>query len=216
MYGAFYVVEHLDEYLADPETYLTSHSLTANDELLKFLRPRREWSFQELSSLMGQLERDRSFANGKHLFQVANCVACHRMNGEGYEIGPDLTKLDPKLTPPDILRDIVEPSFRINEKYQSYVFETKSGKAFTGLVLEETASAIKITENPLAKSEPVILNKSDLESRQKSPTSIMPKGLMDKLTKEEILDLLAYVIARGDPHHKLFQSEAAHAHGARH
>ena len=58
------------------------------------------------------------------MFQVATCVACHKLDGAGSEFGPDLTKLDPKLTPADILKHILEPSAKINEKYQTYVFET--------------------------------------------------------------------------------------------
>ncbi len=150
------------------------------------------------------------------MFQAANCVACHRLNGAGFEIGPDLTKLDAKLKPVDILKDILEPSFRINEKYYTYVFETGSGKIITGLILEENSDVVKVTENPLVNSPPVVLKRSDILSRQKSPTSIMPKGLLDKLTQEEILDLLAYVIARGDAQNKLFQGSHGHGQAMRH
>src|SRR5439155_4707466 len=102
-------------------------------------------------------------------------------------------------------------SFRINEKYQTYIFELKSGKTITGLVLEETPESVKVIENPLAKTQPVVLPKAGIEERVKSPTSIMPKGLLDKLSREEILDLIAYVVSGGDAHHKLFQG-AGHEH----
>jgi putative heme-binding domain-containing protein len=212
MYGALYVVADLDECLADPEAYLAMHPLPAADNLLKFNRPRKEWKFEELASSVEGLDNGRSFGNGKQLFQVANCVACHKLNGVGIDIAPDLTKLDPKLKPVDILRDMLEPSFRINEKYQSYVFETAAGKIVTGLVLEETAEVVKVIENPLAKTEPVVLKKADIVDRKKSPTSIMPKGLLDKLTREEILDLVAYVIAGGNERHALFQGGHEHGH----
>ena len=118
MYGALYVVEDLDEYLADPEGYLAKHPLPIEDELLKFNRPRKEWKFEDLAAAVGEAEAGRSFSNGKQMFQVATCVACHKLNGVGNEFGPDLTKLDPKRQAPvDILHDILEPSFRINEKY---------------------------------------------------------------------------------------------------
>src|SRR5262249_55834174 len=172
MYGAMYCVEDLDEFQADPEAYLAKHPLPIADELLKFTRPRTEWKLDDLAASVEQMENGRSFTNGKQMFQVANCIACHKMNGVGVEIGPDLTKLDPKLKPADILRDILEPSFKINEKYQSYVFETAAGKNITGLILEETGEIVKVIENPLAKSEPVILKKSDIVERRKSPTSI--------------------------------------------
>jgi putative heme-binding domain-containing protein len=215
MFGALYVVEDLDAYQADPKGYLAKHPLTIADPLLKYNRPRKEWKFEELAPLVAQLEHGRSFANGKQLFTVANCVACHKLNDVGQEFGPDLTKLEPKLgTPVEILHDIVEPSFRINEKYYTYVFETDAGRVVTGLVVEETPKEVKVVENPLAKTVPVVLQKSEITDRKKSPTSIMPKGLLDKLTREEILDLVAYVAARGNPRDPLFQGGGHdHVHG---
>ncbi len=212
MYGALYVVDDLDSYLADPESYLASHPLPIADELLKFTRPRKEWKIEDLAGSVEQLDHGRSFSNGKQLFQVANCAACHKLNAVGFEIGADLTKLDPKLKPAEILRDILEPSAKINEKYQTYMFQTDAGKTIVGLVVEDTAERVRVIENPLAKAEPTVLKPSEIVLRQKSPTSVMPKGLLDKLTREEILDLLAYVIARGDPKHKLFQGGHDHGH----
>ncbi len=213
MFGAMYVVADLDEYQADPEGYLAKNPLPISDELLKFNRPRKEWKHAELAPALASQEHARSYGNGKQMFQVANCVACHKFNGAGTELGPDLTKLDPKQdNPTEILRDILEPSFRINEKYQSYVFETKAGKVITGMILQETPDTVKVIENPLAKVEPIVLKKSDIAERTKSPTSIMPKGLLDKLTREEILDLVTYIAAKGDPKHKLYQGGHGHKH----
>jgi putative heme-binding domain-containing protein len=213
MFGAMYVVADLDEYRADPEGYLAAHPLSMKDPLLKFNRPRKEWTLAELESGVAELN-GRSFANGKQIFTVGNCVACHKLNGAGAEFGPDLAKLDAaKYTPADILRDIVEPSWRIDEKYQSYVFELKDGKRLTGVILEETPNQVKVIENPLAKAEPIVLAKSEIAGREKSPVSMMPKGLLDKLTREEILDLLAYVVARGDAKAAEYSSGDGHGHG---
>jgi putative heme-binding domain-containing protein len=178
---------------------------------LKLNRPRKEWKWEELAPEVEKLANGRSFNNGKQLFQVANCISCHRMGGAGQEFGPDLTKLDPKQQKPvEILRDILEPSFRINEKYCTYVFETESGKQITGMILEETPTAVKIIENPLARAEPTMLKRTDIAERKKSATSIMPKGLLDKLTRDEILDLISYVAAGGNPDHPLFHGEHHH------
>ncbi len=210
MYGALYVVDDLDEYLAGPEAYLASHPLDIKDDLLKFTRPRTEWKFEDLASSVEKLE-GRSFANGKRMFEVASCVSCHKLNGVGQEFGPDLTKYDPKLTSVDVLKDILEPSFRINEKYYQYQFETKKGKLITGLILEETPSEVKIIENPLTRTPPVVLKQSDIVGRTKSNVSLMPKGLLDRLTREEILDLVAYIAARGDAKSPVFQG-GGHEH----
>jgi len=213
MHGSLYVVADLEEYLADPEAYVAAQGLVPQDELLKFNRPRKEWKFDDLADSVEHLQH-RSLAGAKQMFQVATCVACHKLGGVGTELGPDLAKIDPKQTPHDILRSLVEPSHKIDEKYQSYIFELESGLTVTGMVVAETPSQISIVENPLAKAEPTVLAKSEIAAREKSPASIMPKGLLDKLTHEEILDLVAYLVARGDANSKLFSSD--HDHGGGH
>ena len=138
---------------------------------------------------------------------MASCVACHKLNGVGNEFGPDLTKLDPKQqTPVEILHDILEPSFRINEKYQTCIFEMKTGKAITGLILEETPDAVQGDREPAGQGRAGDPQEVRHRTRRtSSKVSIMPKGLLDKLTAEEILDLVAYVTSGGDEHDKLFQ-----------
>jgi len=200
-----YVVEDLDEYQAHPEEYLAKHPLPIADDLLKLNRPRTEWKYEELAPAVSKMDSGRSFVNARQMFQVANCIACHKMNDVGTAVGPDLTKLDPKLSATDILKDILEPSFRINEKFQSFSFELFSGKVVTGLIEEETPDFVKVIEDPIAKKAALLIKKSDIAERRKLPTSIMPKGQVDRLTREEILDLVAYIIARGDARHPIFQ-----------
>jgi putative heme-binding domain-containing protein len=134
------------------------------------------------------------------------------MNGAGVAMGPDLAQLDAKATTTEILRNLLEPSAKIDDKYRTHVFTLKSGKVVTGMILEETPERIKLIENPLARSEPVIVDRSDIEERATTPTSIMPKGLLDKLTREEILDLIAYIAARGDARAPLFHGQHVHGH----
>jgi putative heme-binding domain-containing protein len=218
MYGALYVVGDLDAYLANPEKYVASSKLAPEDALLKDRRPRTEWTLADLAAPVEEMSRNggRNFGSGKQSFTVANCIACHRLQGVGNTFGPDLTKLDPKWKPADILNEVLNPSAHINEKFQMNVFELGSGKVVTGLVLEETPETIKIIENPLAKAEPTILHRSDIVDRQRSKTSMMPKGLLDKLTRDEILDLVAYIAAGGNRDHGSFQTNPHehHMHGS--
>ncbi|MBW3538914.1 MAG: HEAT repeat domain-containing protein [Planctomycetes bacterium] len=218
MYGSLYVVDDLDAYFADPAGYLAAHPLPIEDELLKFNRPRTEWQFGDLEPLLETFADGRSYGTGKQMFTVANCVACHKLNGEGREIGPDLTKLDPKQfgSPAEVLKEILDPSARINEKFHSYTFELASGKVVSGLILEETPEAVQVIENPLAKTDALVLKPSEIVERVKSKASIMPKGLVEKLTREEILDLVAYVTARGQKDHPLFHGGGHHHHGHGH
>jgi putative heme-binding domain-containing protein len=212
MFGALYVVDDLEAYLASPEGYLAQHPLPMSDALLKFNRPRTEWKLEEFASAMESMPTGRSFANARQIFQAATCVSCHRLNDVGTAFGPDLTKLDPKNKPIDVLHDILDPSWRINEKYQTYLIELKSGKTVTGLILEETPTSLKVIENPLVKAEAIEIKKSDVDEKKRLPTSLMPKGLLDKLTREEILDLLAYIWSKGDPKHPAFQGGHEHHH----
>ena len=219
MYGALYVVDDLDAYLANPEAYVAKAKLEPRDALLRDRRPRTEWTYADLAGPIEEMSHSggRKFANGRQLFTLANCIACHRLENKGNVFGPDLTKLDPKWKLADILNEILVPSARINEKFQTNIFELASGKTVSGLVLEENADTIKIIENPLAKAEPTILRRGDVLERQRSKTSLMPKGLLDKLTRDEILDLVAYVASGANPQHPLFRArpeEHRHAHAA--
>ncbi len=219
MYGALYVVADLDEYLANPDAYLVANKIEAKDAFLKDRRPRTEWKVEDLADVVSMLSGGDhgsgdhhhaapSYGNGKQLFTVANCVGCHKLDGTGREFGPDLTKLEPKWTSVDILKEILDPSAKINEKYQTNVIELGNGKTVTGLVVEETPEVIKLVENPLVKAEPMIIKRGDVVERTKSKVSIMPKGLLDKLTRDEILDLVAYVNARGNKNHAAFKPAA--------
>ena len=211
MFGALYVVADLEQYQANPEQYLAANPLPFKDELLKYTTRNTEWKFEDLNGAVAEMMHGRSFTTAKNLFKVANCVACHKMNGEGLEVGPDLTKIDPKKSSRDhILRSLIEPSKVIVEKYQSNTFILDSGKVVTGMVVEETATQVRVLIDPLAKAAPLVIDKDSIDERVKSPVSIMPKGLLSKLTEEEILDLVAYIFAKGDKKHMLFHMDHNH------
>jgi putative heme-binding domain-containing protein len=203
MYGALYVVENRQEYLADAGAYLKAHPLEIQDEMLKFARPRKEWKLAELVDSLEDLH-GRSYQSARQIFTIANCVGCHKLNGVGQEFGPDLAKLDPKWKPEEVLRHMLEPSWKINEKYQSWTVVTDEGEVITGLLVKETPEAITLVQDPLAKTPPKTIKFSEIEERKKSEVSLMPKGLLDRLRREEILDLLAYVLAGGKEDNKLF------------
>lgn len=211
MFGALYVVADLEQYQASPEKYLAANPLPFKDELLKYTSRNTDWKFEDLNDAVAGMMHGRSFDTAKNLFKVANCVACHKMNGEGFEVGPDLTKIDPKKHSKDhILMSLIEPSKEIAEKYQSNTFILDSGKVVTGMVVEETPSQVRVLVDPLAKAAPLVIRKDSIEDRVKSPLSIMPKGLLNKLTEEEVLDLVAYIFAKGDRKHMLFHMHHNH------
>lgn len=213
MYGALFVVASLDDYLSAPESYLASQNLAPADDMLRSNRPRTEWKLADLEAFLPQAQTGRSYNVGRQVFQAANCVACHRVGGAGQELGPDLSKLDAKIGPAEILKSMLEPSAKIDDKYRSVAFELASGKTVIGLVVRETPDAVEVVENPLARAEATRIAKSEIENRQASPVSLMPLGMVDRLSREEILDLLAYLVARGNPQHEVYEDGAHHGHG---
>ena len=205
MYGALYVVENIEEYNANPEAYLAAHPLEIKDELLTNSTRGRKWTFNDLIAEVKPLPMGRSFEVGKQLFKVSSCIACHKLDNEGLVFGPDLAKLDVKKSDTEhILRSLLEPSKEIDEKFQSYSFLLDSGKVITGMIMKETPDTYEIVINPLAKGKPTVIKKDEIEEQAKSKVSIMPEGLLDKLSREEILDLIAFVFAKGDKKHMLF------------
>jgi putative heme-binding domain-containing protein len=208
MHGALYVVPDIDSYLENPEAYLAANPLPVKDELLKFNRPRTEWKLEELAAAVQEMEAKggRNYAVGKQMFTVATCVACHKFGGQGNEFGPDLAKLDPKVfrSAVDLTEHVLDSAKKIDDKYAMYRIVLDNDKVVTAMVVEEKDGVVKVIENPLASTKPLELKASSIVEKKKLATSIMPKGLLDKLTREEILDLLAYVWGRADPKSKLF------------
>jgi len=217
MHGALYVVADLDAYLENPEGYLAKNPLPVRDELLKFNRPRTEWKLEELADAVKEMEAKggRNFTTGKQMFTVATCIACHKFGGQGNEFGPDLAKLDAKdfKNALDVTMHILEPAKKIDEKYAMYRLVLDNDKVITAMIVEKKGGVVKVIENPLASTKPVELKESAIIEQKKLATSIMPKGLLDKLTRDEILDLLAYVWGKADPKAKYFGDPHAHGHG---
>jgi putative heme-binding domain-containing protein len=205
MYGVLVVVKDIESYQADPDTYLAANPLTIRDELLHALGRNTEWKINDLAEDIKLAEHGRSYEVGRSLFRAANCVGCHQLGGEGKAFGPDLAKLDDKKrTPATVLKAIIEPSADIDEKYRSRIFQLDSGAVVTGMVTHEDAQTIHVMVDPLAKSEPTIFQKSEIEGEKTSAVSTMPQGLLNKLGREEILDLVGYVLAGGDKKHPIF------------
>ncbi len=153
----------------------------------------------------------RSYEVGRQLFRMANCVACHQFGGEGYSLGPDLATLEPsKTTAAALLRSLVEPSQQIDDKYRSYTFLLESGQVVTGTIVEEDDRVVKVLTDPLNVREPTVILVEDVEERKASEMSIMPAGLLNKLTEEEVVDLIAYIQAGANRDHTIYADSHHH------
>ena len=139
------------------------------------------------------------------MFQVAGCIKCHKINCIGSQLGPDLTGIHKRFQGVKLLQQILQPSKEINQKYQSYLITTDNGKSMTGLLVKEDDLAYHLLPNPLLPEQLKTVAKNQVDEITTSPLSTMPDGLLMTLTRDEILDLLAYVEAGGDIKHPYFQ-----------
>jgi len=163
-----------------------------------------EWTTADLQPLLEQVSKGRSFQRGRDVFHQAQCSACHRYGDKGGAVGPDLTAVATRFKRQDLLEASTEPSKVLSEQYMNTAIETKAGQVVIGRIVEESEKQIVLRPNPLAP-ETVTVLKSDIETRELSKTSPMPAGLLNTFTKDEILDLLAYLESLGDPKHPNFQ-----------
>ena len=160
----------------------------------------RKWTVQELADSLGEVDNHRDLARGKSLFSAAVCAKCHRFAGQGTPIGPDLTSASSRFSRRDLLDAILTPSKVIAEKYRSIQVITTAGKSYVGQAAlggDYRSPILRLATDPLHPFKITEINKLDIELQRPSPTSWMPAGLVDTLTRDEILDLLAYIESRG-------------------
>lgn len=145
----------------------------------------------------------RDFNSGRNLLHATACASCHYFDGLGGSIGPDLTTVRNKFSTRDLLEAIIEPSKVISDQYGSSTVTLNDGKTHAGLVITEGDIVTVHTADPKAK--PVVINYSDVKSIKVSPTSQMPPGLINSLSTDELRDLIAYLMSRGNPEDPMFK-----------
>ena len=138
-------------------------------------------------------EKSGSAEAGRAVFEK-QCAGCHRFGAIGKDVGPDLTTLSSRFKRRDILESILWPSKIISDQYQSEMLELTDGTIVTGVLVRENATALLIRtgENP---DKPVVVTKARIANRAASAVSLMPEGLLDALSHDEIANLLAFVSA---------------------
>jgi putative heme-binding domain-containing protein len=172
-------------------------------ELPKPQGPGKAYSLDGVIANASQL-KGRNFENGKRTFAAARCVVCHRFNGDGGATGPDLTQAAGRFQLKDLAEAIVDPSKVISDQYRASVV-VADGKEYTGRIVSESNDSLTIVVNPEDSTKTVQVKKADIEENKPSPVSLMPKDLLNQLNEDEVNDLLAYLLSRGDQNSPLFK-----------
>jgi len=174
-------------------------------ELPKPVGPGKDYTLDELIALSTSRLKGRNFKDGEKMYKAARCVVCHRFAGEGGSTGHDLTQAAGRFNFKDLAESIIDPSKVISDQYKTTVIETKSGKSHTGRIVNATADSISLLVDPEDSTKVVTVKKDDIEEQGLSPVSLMPKDLLKQLNENEVMDLLAYLLSRGNPKDPMFQ-----------
>ena len=171
--------------------------------------PGRNWTMEDAMDVVNRNSTNRNFEQGKMLFSAALCSNCHSMKGEGGgAVGPDLTQLGTRFSNRDILESIILPSKVISDQYAATDFHMKDGSTFTGRLKNEENGKYYISMNPFAPQTLQVIQKKDVVSTNLSDVSIMYPGTINRLNKEELKDLLAYLTSGANKNHEVYKPKA--------
>lgn len=206
MRGTLYVTDNLEEFLAK--------------------NPRQEikvteWKLSDFAEDLKRVRQHRDFATGKQLFTSLGCAQCHNLSkdaaaqspnlaGLGQAVGPNIddTVKKYKHDANALLREILEPSRTIDDKYRQVIVALEDGTTHIGVIAAEDESKLTLLSgSPPKKLE---ISKRSIDDRVTSPLSIMPNSVLNTLDKEQILDLLAYLLSGGNPNDAAFHHHHHH------
>lgn len=161
------------------------------------------WTTEELSTALRSREANPSYERGAQLFETASCAACHRIKEIGNTLGPDLTQVRVRFAAePDplsyLIREVLEPSAVIDPRYRSVIVSVDSGETLSGLLVEESDNTLTLATDPTRPDHRVVIDRTTVEHFAPAETSMMPTGLLDRLSLTQIHDLLTYIEAGGD------------------
>jgi putative heme-binding domain-containing protein len=167
--------------------------------------PGHVWTIDEVVQLGSEKLTGRSFRQGQRAYAAARCVVCHRFGGDGGSTGPDLTQLAGRFNLKDLTESLLDPSKVVADQYKASVIRTQSGEVITGRIISDLPDSLTVLVNPEDASKTVKIAKSEIEQQAPSATSLMPKDLLNPLSEQEVLDLLAYLLSRGNPQDPMFR-----------
>ncbi len=170
--------------------------------------PGRNWTTEQAAKLVEQRLQPgtRDFNRGVGLYQGATCSQCHLVDTVGGQIGPALTSVVSKFSVKDLMLHTIEPSKEVSEQYALSIVTKKDGTKVIGRVLEKTDQVVKVQPNVLDQTT-VDVPMDQVASVELSPGSAMPSGLVNGMSADELADLVAFIMSKGNPKDPLFKQK---------
>ena len=185
------------------ETLSTLKGVPGDTQFAAPKGPGRSYSVDQALAVAAGGIRSRDFENGRAMFHSAGCASCHRFNGAGGSVGPDLTGVASRYTLRDLLENIVEPSKVISDQYGSEEVKLSDGSTLVGRAYVDNGKLV-VTADPRNPDESTSVPLDQVKSRKPYPVSLMPEGLINSMNADELKNLIAYLQSGGNPTHAVF------------
>ncbi len=177
----------------------TDSDRQVRDQAAKILPLPKTTGGQSLPPIGELMRRHGDPEKGKGVFfktGTNSCSGCHRVQGRGQWVGPDLSTIGVKYGRDELIRSILSPSDSIGYSYRSVVAALTDGRVITGLLLEDTAEKLVIKT---ADGQRISVDRRLIEDRRTSDVSLMPEGLAQTMTTQELVNLLSYLTTLRQP-----------------
>ena len=149
---------------------------------------------EDIKRIRGRLEAGGNALRGRAVFlnkAKSTCMNCHRLEGVGGQVGPDLTKLYQNVTLEKLVESILEPSKEIKEGFETYTIKTTGGQILTGIKVSADGNMV-VLRDTTGKS--IVVAAGNITKMAASKQSLMPDGVAALLSQDEFIDLLAFLL----------------------
>lgn len=170
----------------------------AAQEIVGILKGHRQQQLDRLNALLPKL-RSGNVQRGAELFfaEKSKCATCHRIGDQGAKIGPDLSNIGANRAGQDLLESILFPSATIVRDYEPYSLITSDGRVLTGLIARETTETLYLQPQ---SGDVIAVPRSEIDELAPGTVSIMPAGLDQTLSEQDLADIVAFLQSRKGPH----------------
>jgi putative heme-binding domain-containing protein len=160
------------------------------------IKPLGEMGREDKDTLIAEAIQMENVSRGQRLFRSREllCAACHRVGDLGGLIGPDLTTVGSYMTPNALLESILNPNSDIKQNYETLLVSKTNGEIVSGILERKTNNSTLLRQ---ANDQIIEIPQSDITKVEVSPVSLMPPGLTRNLSRDELRDLLSYLISLG-------------------
>lgn len=162
------------------------------EEVKKHLKLPASAGSKPLPPLSDLVTREGSVDQGKTLFHSEKiaCAKCHKVRGQGKEVGPDLSEIGSKLSREAMFVAILDPSAGISHNYETYTIALDSGNVLSGIIISDTDDSLTLkTKDAIVKT----VDKEEIEFMKKSGVSLMPADLQKNMTAQDLVDVVQFL-----------------------